>query len=546
MKSAFSSPGHRLRALVIAAALPLLGCEPKKNPNNNTGDPDAPPDPQVAYKDGLTALSASKVDFGKAASAFATACQQGADQNKKHTRACFNAGLATFRLGKLDDSEKFYRMALDADPGFKPAVQNLTVSLLKGKKADAALPLFESFLKASPKDAEMRNNYAAALAEAGKKDEAVQQIQALLFEDPKNTQAYKTLARIYFALGDYLMSQMASGNAIKLDPKDSDIHNNIGLSFLKQGREADAILAFKEALKLNPENLEANMNLGILAVRSADYALAAASFNKVLEKYPGNAEARVGLAIAYRGTAEADAALAEYGKILENDKCNELALYNRATVLHLFPKEGQDKKEGLEAAVKAYEEYGKCHSMDKVQGQIEQARKDISDYLEERRQQEELERQMRELEEKGKVASKELVDMMARAQRVWDKYKTTKEYDPSWDEEFGAQFEYGQMAIESEDYYTISEQKKYLDEYIQNYYKLALEMAADEWIGGGPPVVETAPEGGAAPPPAPTDSPAATTAPVPTEAAPATTPTETPPAPVESSTPSPVEAPKAP
>jgi tetratricopeptide (TPR) repeat protein len=523
----------RLCAVLALAGFMSVGCEPKKDPKNNTADPDAPPDPEVGYKEGLAALSAAKVDFAKAANAFANACQQAKDQGKQHPKACFNAGIATFRLGKLDDSERFYRMAIDADPAFKPAVQNLTVALLQARKAQDALPIFESFLKASPKDAEMRNNYAAALAEAGQKDAAVQQVRSLLFDDPKNTRAYKTLARIYFLSGDYLMSQMASGNALKLDPNDSDIHNNIGLAFLKQGREADAIVAFKEALKLNPENLEANMNLGILAVRSADYALAAASFNKVLEKFPGNAEARVGLAIAYRGTADGDAALAEYAKILQNDKCNQLALYNRATVLHLFPKQGNDKKAALEGAVKAYEEYARCHGMDKVGPQIDRANKDIADYLEERRQQEELERQMRELEEKTKVVTKELGEMLARAQRVWDKYKGTKKYDPSWDEEFGAQFEYGQMAIESEDYFTISEQKKYLDEYIQNYYKLALEMAADEWIGGGPSVEATPAPGADAAPAGATPAEGAT-APAPAEggaAAPAPSPAPAEPAP---------------
>lgn len=539
LHTSFSSPA---RALLLALALPILGCPTKTAPKDNT-DPEAPPDPEVAYQEGHTLLGGSKVDFERVLEKFGLSCQQGDDQQKPHVKACYNAGLAAMKLGKGEEAQRLYRRSLAADPGFKPAVQNLTVALIEGGHAADAVPIYEAYLAKSPDDAEMLNNHAAGLARAGRYDEAIVSIQKLLFKDPENTRAYKTLASVYFLQGNWLMSQLASGNALKYDAKDADIHNNIGLSFLKQGKESDAIVAFKEALKLDPENFEANMNLGLIAVKSADYALAAQCFQKILEKRPGVAEARVGMAVAFRGTAEIESALAEYEKILQNDKCNKLALYNKATVQFFFPKDGMNKKEAAEAAIRSFEAYAKCHGEDAVAERVTAAKTAIADFEDEERQRIELERQMKELEEKYKVAKVDLEKMSGRARLVWDKYKD-KKYDPSWNMEFEAQFEYVQMAVESEDFYTVSEQMKYLDEYVQNFYKLALEMPVDEWVSGGPtPDAAPAPEG-AAPAPQGTEG---TSTPAPTEAnsTPASTEATTATAPAAETTPAPAAEPAA-
>lgn len=518
-------------ALLLSAfglALPLGGntaCG-----NTNTRDPEAPPDPGEIFQEGLDLKTAGEqagsVDWERVHGKFAEACEVGFrdDVNSPHTKACFDAGVVADQMGRHAKAAEHYRRALQADAGFKPAVQNLTVALMAAGKAAEALPIYEEYLAKNPDDAEMVNNYAGALGEAGMTDKGVEVIQGLLFKDPANMRAYKTLARIYFVGGRYLLSQMASSNALKITPDDADIHNNIGLAFLKLDKEAEAVVAFKEALKLDENNIEANMNLGLIAVKAADYPLAAQSFQRILSAQPGNADAQIGMAVAFRGSADFDESIARYDQVLTADKCHKLALLDKAVVQFLFQKE-------YKLALDTYGEYSKCHPDDDISelsGKVEFA---IAEKEREAAELAEMERQLAELEAKAKALKPELEKMIVRGQRVFQKYAEV-EQDPSWAEVLVAQIEAVLFAIESEDYLYMAEQQGYFNEFMLMYYKDALAQPGDEWTSGADIVIEgEIPEGGEAPVDGTAPADAGEPTPAPAPETPAATPEATEPAP---------------
>ncbi len=489
--------------LLAGLALVLQGCP--KGGSSNSGEQD-PEDPEGSFRAGVELVTegreSGKIDYERAFTQFSTACDIGEEFDKPHARGCYNAALASSKLGRYDAAIDLYRRALSADSGFTAAVQNLTVALLSAGKAMDSLPIYESYLKANPKDADMINNYAGALGEAGRYDEAVEVIQKLLFDNPEDTRAQKTLARIYFLAERYRMSQMASANALRIDEKDADIHNNLGLTWLKEDNEEAAVLEFKKALELDPENLEANMNLGLIAVKAADYQLAAKSFQKVLTQYPGQIEALIGMGIAYRGILEMDSAIEQYDKILGIQKCQETALLNKGIVQHLFQKKYKD----------ARKTYATLKSCNEANSDVEQwlARVDADITEEERVAAElaEMERQLKELEEKAKKKAVELKAQIARAERVFLKYKEVSQ-DPSWAEVLISQLEASQFAIESEDFFFMEEQGQYLDEFMLEYYRYALVdeegkslVDQEEWTSGAEieiPEPEVTAEGEAAP-----------------------------------------------
>ena len=484
------------RAALMAAALLLslpLGGNSGCATTGGGRDSDAPPDPGVIYQEGLDILAAGedsgRTDFKKAYERFAEACRVGVEVNSPHVRACFNAGVSADRLGQASTAAGHYRQALSIDPGFEPAVRNLTVSLLTAGEPGEALPIYEEYLAKNPGDLEMKNNFAGVLGEAGLYDRGVGVIQELLFEDPKNTRAYKTLARIYFLQGSYRLSQVASANALKLDPDDPDIHNNIAITFLKEGKEDEAVVALKEALKLDEDNLEANMNLGLIAVRSADYELAAQCFQKVLKQFPGNAEAKIGMAVAYRGALEFDSALEQYESVLQDRPCHEMALQNKALVLFLFKQE-------YKLALKTYEAYGKCYPENDISEYTAKVQYEISEQERMEAELAELERQMAELEEKAKAKRIVLEQEINRGIRVFEKYAEV-EQDPSWLEVFLMQVEGTRFAIESEDFFFMEEQSQYFDEFMLAYYNDALGVDPEEWMSRGEIVIEVPVEEGA-------------------------------------------------
>ena len=487
-------PRAALIAAVIVLVLPLGG-NTACVPGGNTRDPDAPPDPGEIYQEGLDLKAqgeeSGSVAWDKVYEKFAEACEVGfrEDVNSPLVKACFNAGVVADKLGRPGAATGHYKRALEVDPGFKPAVQNLTVSLLTDGKATDALPIYEEYLAKNPGDVDMINNYAGALAEAGQYDKGVEAIQGLLFKDPKNTRAYKTLARVYFLAGMYRMSQMASANALKLDPDDADIHNNIGLTFLKEGKDAEAVVAFKEALKLDEDNLEANMNLGLLAVDAADYQTAAQSFQKVLVQFQGNADARIGMAVAYRGSLEFDSAIEQYDQILVNDKCHELALLNKALVQFLFQDE-------YKKALGTYGDYSRCHPDEDISELTAKVQYEIDEEVRVAAELAELERQLAELEQKAKEKKVVLEKEIQRGIKVFEKYAEV-EQDPSWVEVFVMQVEGTQFAIESEDFFFMEEAHQYLEEFMVTYYTDALELDPEEWTSRGEIVIEVPVEEGA-------------------------------------------------
>ena len=473
--------------LLSCLTLTLVGCP--KGGSSNSGEQD-PEDPGAPYRAGVDLIEdgreSGKINYDKAFAQFTAACDLGEEFARPHAKGCYNAAIIASKLGRHDEAVSLYRRALSADPSFSAAVQNLTVALLSAGKAIDSLPIYAKYLDANPKDGGMINNYAGALAEAGRFDEGVEVIQRLLFENPQDTQAQKTLARIYFLAERYRMSQMASANALRIDDQDADIHNNLGLTWLKEGNQEAAVLEFKKALELNPENLEANMNLGLIAVGAADYQLAAQSFQKVISQNPGQIEALIGMGIAYRGILEMDSAIKQYDTILGIDKCQESALLNKGIVQHLFQKKYKEAR-------KTYNALQACNESDtSVQTWLAKVDDDISEEDRIATELAEMERQLKELEEKAKIKAVDLKAQMARAERVFLKYKDIPQ-DPSWTEVFVSQVEAAQFAIESEDFFFMEEQGQYLDEFMLEYYRFALVdeegksiVDKGEWTGNAP------------------------------------------------------------
>jgi Tfp pilus assembly protein PilF len=474
-------------AALMALAVPLNGNSGCATTSNSKSD--EPESPSSVYESTLALLTGAeeaekRIDYKKLFDGFSRACALGTEQGQPHAAACFNAGLAAAKRGRNNDAAGYYRQALAADPGLQAAAQNLTVALLASGKAEEALPIYEDYLNSNSTDLDMVNNYAGALSEAGRSTDAVLQIQKLLYKDPKNTRAYKTLARIYFLAGSYRMSQMASGNALKLDDKDADIHNNIALTFLKEGKEAEAVVAFKKALELDENNLEANMNLGLIAVRAADYATAGQCFMRVLNQDEGNSEARIGLAVAHRGNLDFDAALEQYDSVLAGNKCDNIALKNKALVQFLFQKKYKD-------AVKTYGAYSKCHPDEDISKLTAKVDHEIAEREATARELAELERQMAELERKAKEKAVFLTKQTERGIKVFQKYAEV-EQDPSWEQVFVEYVGNNQFAIESEDFFFMEEAAQYFDEFMLTYYKDALELDTEEWTSGVEIVVPVA------------------------------------------------------
>ncbi len=118
-------------------------------------------------------------------------------------------GMTYHNLGQLDSAQHYYSMALDSDPDFKPARNNLSI-LLKRSASEAfhsgdnakAVELYQKLIQLNPKDSEAYEYLALTLNRLGDINRAVQMMEQAVNINPKNRSAISNLISFHSQLGN--------------------------------------------------------------------------------------------------------------------------------------------------------------------------------------------------------------------------------------------------------------------------------------------------------------------------------------------------------
>ncbi len=86
-------------------------------------------------------------------------------------------GVAAHREGNLQDAERFYKAILQSQPKHPDANHNLGLIAAAANKADTALPLFKTALKANPKVEQFWLSYIDALIKEKQFDKAKESLE---------------------------------------------------------------------------------------------------------------------------------------------------------------------------------------------------------------------------------------------------------------------------------------------------------------------------------------------------------------------------------
>jgi superkiller protein 3 len=166
------------------------------------------------------------------------ACRKAIELDPKYAYAYNNLGSALHAQKKLDEAVAAYRKAIELDPKAAPAYSNLGTTLGAQKKLDEAVAACRKAIELDPKDAAAYSNLGAALNLQKKPDEAV----------------------------------AACRKAIELDPKYAYAYNNLGSALHAQNKLDEAVAAFRKAIELDPKGADADHFLGMaLAMKVLQY-----------------------------------------------------------------------------------------------------------------------------------------------------------------------------------------------------------------------------------------------------------------------------------
>jgi len=251
----------------------------------------------------------------------------------------FIKGLNAWLLGTETGNQEaitYYRKAIELDPNYALAYNNLGASLNEHGKYGEAIAAYRKVieLKPDPYLAPAYSNLGMALADQGKYEEAIAAYRKAIELKPDDAYIY------YNGLGVTLMQQgkdqeaiVAYRKAIELNPAYADAYSNLGAAFNAQGKYGEAITAYRKAIELKPDDADAYSNLGVVLKKQEKYEEAIAAYRKAIELKPDFSEAYYNLGINLKKQGKYGEAIVAYRKAIELNPDFTNALENLAIVL---------------------------------------------------------------------------------------------------------------------------------------------------------------------------------------------------------------------
>jgi Flp pilus assembly protein TadD len=192
-----------------------------------------------------------------------------------------------------------YRRAIQLDPKYAGAHNNLGNALKDQGNLDGAIGCYRRAIALDPKDPKARNNLGNALQGKGNLDGAVAQYRRAIALDPKYGRAHYNLGNALAAKGDRDGAIVEYQKAIALEPKHAKAHNNLGNALKDNGDLGGAIAAYRRAIALDAKYAKPHYNLGLVLHAQGDVDGAVAGYRRAIELDPkcANAHAALGQAL---------------------------------------------------------------------------------------------------------------------------------------------------------------------------------------------------------------------------------------------------------
>lgn len=204
-------------------------------------------------------------------------------------------GIDLQAAGRLNEAAAQFRLAVDAAPRYKDALNSLgAIVAYQGNKTEA-IELHRRAVAADPNYAGARLNLGHELLETGQLDEALAQLQEGVRLEPESARGHAYLGAALLAQGHPESALEHLDYAVKLAPGNADTQSNLCSALLALGRPAQAIAACSAALKIRPNFARAQLNLGNALAADGQTGAAAAVFSKMIAANPGDANARSAL-----------------------------------------------------------------------------------------------------------------------------------------------------------------------------------------------------------------------------------------------------------
>ena len=256
-------------------------------------------------------------------------------------------GATKNALGLIVEAQQALWRAVEIQPDFAAAHNNLGNALKDQGKLDEAIASYENALKIKPDYAEAYNNIGNALKDQGKLDKAIASYENALKIKPDYAKAYNNMGNALQGQGKLDEAITSYENALKIKHDYAETYNNMGTALKDQGKLDGAITSYENALKIKPDYADAYNNLGVALKDQRKLDEAIASYENALKIKPDYADAYNNMGSALQGQGKLDEAIASYETALKIKPVYAEPSYNMGNAL-----QGQGK---LDEAISSYQ-----------------------------------------------------------------------------------------------------------------------------------------------------------------------------------------------
>lgn len=255
------------------------------------------------------------------------------DKTPRKARPHLSLGAAYAAQENFDKAMIHYQRALEIEPDFVEAYNNIGNLRLKEGLLAQAEQLYRKVLKKRPVHVKAHFNIALALHRQDKPNDALYYLKKLVQIDHGFTEAHLLIGDIYGEQENIHQAIKYYKEALKISPGLTNAYNSIGKLYAKGNELEKAEFYFKAALKKDPSNSDAMVNIGKILQDKAETPSALSMYQQAIAADPENANAHFNLATIYMVSESADQAEKHYRIALEIDNSLVEAHVNLAALL---------------------------------------------------------------------------------------------------------------------------------------------------------------------------------------------------------------------
>ena len=184
-----------------------------------------------------------------------------------------NQALNLHAKGKISEATKYYQYSINKGFADSRIFSNYGIILKNNDKLKEAEILIRKAIDLNPNFAEAHNNLANILITFGKLSLAEKLTRKAIALKPDFAEAYSTLGNIMSDFGNIKEAEVCFLHAIKLKSDFSDAHFNLGVLYKKEGKYQKAIDYFQRLIVIDPNNHMARYHLASSLENEAKFQL---------------------------------------------------------------------------------------------------------------------------------------------------------------------------------------------------------------------------------------------------------------------------------